>query len=54
MTNTISVDTSEVIVTAVEDVVNINICENIYNNYGKCRAYCGTFNSIYWNKYNIG
>jgi hypothetical protein len=29
MTNTISVDNSEVIVTAVEDVVNINICENI-------------------------
>lgn len=29
MTNTISVDTSEVIVTAVEDVVNINICESI-------------------------
>lgn len=29
MTNTISVDTSEVLVTAVEDVVNINICENI-------------------------
>lgn len=29
MTNTISVDTSEVVVTAVEDIVNINICENI-------------------------
>lgn len=29
MTNTISVDTSEIIVTAIEDVVNINICENV-------------------------
>lgn len=29
MTNTISVDNSEVIVTAIEEVVNINICEDI-------------------------
>jgi len=29
MTNTISVDTSEVTVTAIEEVVNINICENV-------------------------
>jgi hypothetical protein len=29
MTNTISVDNSEVIVTAIEEVVNINICEDV-------------------------
>jgi hypothetical protein len=29
MTNTIAVDNSEVIVTAIEEVVNINICEDI-------------------------
>lgn len=29
MTNTIAVDNSEVIVTAIEEVVEINVCENI-------------------------